>query len=222
MVEWYWQWKTEVLGEKHYTVWVVDGWMSMEQWWNDTDRGKPIFWHKNLSHCHLLTLTASNIQSVPRSKHAVSVIEANQLMLYREMIAVCSQIHTKPINTLCGQNVGFLNVKLAVYIVTIGLFLVKLLIWTADMNNHSRGHHWRIVTAQQAIHQLKLCPWWSAHVLRNNRKNWYRSQYSRVSNQIFGLIEPMSRSGTHTPEEWLVVSKAALKKRTETLQVIIC
>jgi hypothetical protein len=27
-----------VLGEKHYTVWVVDGWMSMEKWWNDTDR----------------------------------------------------------------------------------------------------------------------------------------------------------------------------------------
>jgi len=36
MVEWYWQGKTEVLGEKHYTVWVIDGWMSMEQWWNDT------------------------------------------------------------------------------------------------------------------------------------------------------------------------------------------
>ena len=33
MVEWYWQGKTEVLGEKHYTVWVVDEWMSMEQWW---------------------------------------------------------------------------------------------------------------------------------------------------------------------------------------------
>jgi len=26
-------------------------------------------------------------------------------MLYREIIAVCSQIHTKDINTLCGQNV---------------------------------------------------------------------------------------------------------------------
>jgi hypothetical protein len=25
-------------------------------------------------------------------------------MLYREMIAVCSQMHTKPTNTLCGQN----------------------------------------------------------------------------------------------------------------------
>ena len=32
-------------------------------------------------------------------------------MLYREIIAVCSQIHTKHINTLCGQNVGLLNVK---------------------------------------------------------------------------------------------------------------
>ena len=26
-------------------------------------------------------------------------------MLYGEIIAVCSQIHTKHINTLCGQNV---------------------------------------------------------------------------------------------------------------------
>jgi len=32
-------------------------------------------------------------------------------MLYREIIAVCSQIHTKHINTLCGQNVKLLNVK---------------------------------------------------------------------------------------------------------------
>jgi len=28
------------MGEKHYIVWVVFGWMDMEQWWNDTDRGK--------------------------------------------------------------------------------------------------------------------------------------------------------------------------------------
>jgi hypothetical protein len=32
-------------------------------------------------------------------------------MLYMEIIAVCSDIHTKHINTLCGQNVVFLNVK---------------------------------------------------------------------------------------------------------------
>jgi sulfite reductase beta subunit-like hemoprotein len=32
-------------------------------------------------------------------------------MLYREIIAVCSEIHIKHINTLCGQNVELLNVK---------------------------------------------------------------------------------------------------------------
>jgi len=42
-------------------------------------------------------------------------------MPYREIIAVCSQIHTKHINTLCGQNVELLNVKLAGNIVTTGL-----------------------------------------------------------------------------------------------------
>jgi len=42
-------------------------------------------------------------------------------MLYRKIIAVCSQIHKKHINTLCGQNVELLNVKLAVHIVTTGL-----------------------------------------------------------------------------------------------------
>jgi hypothetical protein len=42
-------------------------------------------------------------------------------MLYREIIAVCSQIHTKHINTVCGQNRELLNVKVAVHIVTTGL-----------------------------------------------------------------------------------------------------
>jgi len=32
-------------------------------------------------------------------------------MLYREIIAVCSQIHTKYINTLCGQNLELLSFK---------------------------------------------------------------------------------------------------------------
>jgi len=39
-------------------------------------------------------------------------------MLYREIIAVCSEIHTKHINTVCGQNVQLLDVKLVVHIVT--------------------------------------------------------------------------------------------------------
>jgi hypothetical protein len=36
-------------------------------------------------------------------------------MLYREIIAVCSQILTKHINTMWVQNVELLNVKMAVY-----------------------------------------------------------------------------------------------------------
>jgi hypothetical protein len=32
-------------------------------------------------------------------------------MLYREIIDVCSQIHTKHINTLCGQNVEFVDIN---------------------------------------------------------------------------------------------------------------
>ena len=31
--------ETEVLGEKHYTAWVVDEWTSMERWGNGTDGG---------------------------------------------------------------------------------------------------------------------------------------------------------------------------------------
>ena len=46
-------------------------------------------------------------------------------MLYREIMAVFSEIHTKHINTLSGQNVEFVSVKLAVHIVTTELYLIK-------------------------------------------------------------------------------------------------
>jgi hypothetical protein len=42
-------------------------------------------------------------------------------MLCREIIAVYSQIHIKHTDTLREQNVEFVNVKLAVRIVTTGL-----------------------------------------------------------------------------------------------------
>jgi len=48
-------------------------------------------------------------------------------MLYREIIAVCSQIHTKHINTLRGLNEELLNVTLVVHIMTTGLQRVKKL-----------------------------------------------------------------------------------------------
>jgi len=46
-------------------------------------------------------------------------------MLYKEIIAGFSQIHTKHINTLCGQNVELLNVTLVVHTITTGLKRVK-------------------------------------------------------------------------------------------------
>jgi len=49
-------------------------------------------------------------------------------MLYREIMAVFSQIHTKHINTVCGLNVELLNVKLVVHIVTTELYRVKSLL----------------------------------------------------------------------------------------------
>ena len=46
-------------------------------------------------------------------------------MLYREIIAVCSEIHTKHISKLCGQNVELLDAKLVVHVVTTGLYRFK-------------------------------------------------------------------------------------------------
>ena len=42
-------------------------------------------------------------------------------MLNMEIIAVCSEIHIKNINILCGQNVELLNDKLVVHIMTTSL-----------------------------------------------------------------------------------------------------
>jgi len=40
--------ETEVLGEKHYIVWVIVDWICMEQLWNCTDRGKLKYRERNL------------------------------------------------------------------------------------------------------------------------------------------------------------------------------
>jgi len=32
----------------------------MEQWWNDTDRGKLKYWEKNLSQCHFVHIKIVN------------------------------------------------------------------------------------------------------------------------------------------------------------------
>jgi len=62
-------------------------------------------------------------------------------MLYREIIAVCSQSHTKHINTLCGQNVDLLNVKLVVHIVTTGLSRFSYFVSYYSSKNSAFSQH---------------------------------------------------------------------------------
>ena len=47
------------------------------------------------------TWISHNIAWVPQLKHSVSVAKTNQLMLFRELIAVCSEICIKGTSTLC-------------------------------------------------------------------------------------------------------------------------
>ena len=57
-------------------------------------------------------------------------------MRYREIIAVCSQIHTKHRNTVCRQNVELLNVKLVVHIVTTGAYGMNSLAYACRIVNN--------------------------------------------------------------------------------------
>ena len=96
-------------------------------------RYSPLMWHSTLPLCELLTVELEKNESsycfawlntnIWRWRFTwtvfkdavntlpVSVIKTSQVLLYREIIAVCSQMHTKHINTVSGQKVELLNVK---------------------------------------------------------------------------------------------------------------
>ena len=69
-------------------------------------------------------------------------------MLYREIIAVCSQIHTKHINILCGQNVELLNVKLVVLTVSSSdtMLLLNSRIFTEQWSRKNKEWNCRCFT----------------------------------------------------------------------------
>ena len=58
-------------------------------------------------------------------------------MLYREIIAVCSEIHTKHTNTVCGQNVQFLGVfaKFRKKATIISVMSVRLSLYPSTRNH---------------------------------------------------------------------------------------
>ena len=78
-------------------------------------------------------------------------------MLYREIMAVCSEIHTKHINTVCGQNVELLNVKLVVHIMTTAISWFDY-IYRTILGNIMQVHGSRIYCYVGDTHKiLKFC-----------------------------------------------------------------
>ena len=73
-------------------------------------------------------------------------------MLCREIMAACSEIHTKHINTVCGQKVELLNVKLAVHIVTTGE-------WNPRPSGLYRGASTHYNTPCHQIPNIPLITW---------------------------------------------------------------
>jgi len=71
-------------------------------------------------------------------------------------MAVCSQIHTKHINTLCGQKLELLNVELTVHIVTTGLWRVESVNVVQGNNNcssqiHTKTHKYAVCSERRIV-----------------------------------------------------------------------
>jgi hypothetical protein len=92
-------------------------------------------------------------------------------MLYREIIAVCSQIHTKHTNTLCEQNAELLNVKHGGKYITTGR-------WRTNISRNydqsaSLTHSVQSgVTINIAMHQQQS----HQHARNFNAVTWYTRQ----------------------------------------------
>jgi len=76
-------------------------------------------------------------------------------MLYRAIIAVCSQIHTKHINTVCGQNVELLNAKLAERIVTTGLWRAQKVLDPIRKDIHCTINRRSYIVGSMAVGKTK-------------------------------------------------------------------
>jgi hypothetical protein len=101
-------------------------------------------------HTHALDCAATGIghqynYDILKSLVTVTIIKkTSQSMMYSQIIAVFSQIHTKHKNTVCGQNVELLNVKLVVRIATTGCTGLK---------------YGRIIPGSQSSGRLSFLQW---------------------------------------------------------------
>jgi len=92
--------------------------MSIEQWWKDTDRGKPKYWENNVSRCHCVQLQLDWLGSNPgyrcerlatnrlfiqiMYKHSIFchrnrpisilLLKKNRLTMFSAVVALCARI----------------------------------------------------------------------------------------------------------------------------------
>jgi hypothetical protein len=71
-----------------------------------TTESLDLGWNPNFSH-----VIFKNSVCTSQETHYVSATKPNRLMLFRETVAVYCDSNVKHVNTLCGQNAEFLNVK---------------------------------------------------------------------------------------------------------------
>jgi hypothetical protein len=104
---------TGVIGSKH--LW---------QWSSTNLEYKFLFWRNTSAYVFFVTIVWVTLWSLKLIQiifknwvltteeiQHTSITRINWLMLFREIIAVCSENHMKPISTLCGQNEESVNVK---------------------------------------------------------------------------------------------------------------
>jgi len=84
-------------------------------------------------------------------------------MLCREIIAVCSEIHTKHINTLCGQKSELLNVKPG------GTYSDP-----CDLKGYSEHHLWTIIHFSGSMDKYQAVPYKHGVVFRIAGSNTIR------------------------------------------------
>ena len=105
LVEWYWQGKTEVLGEKHYIAWVVGEWMGMEHWWNGTERGKLKYWEK-----HYIVWVVGEWMGM---EHWWNGTDRGKLKYWDRNLSQCHRVHHKCHTDWPGIESGLPRLKLA-------------------------------------------------------------------------------------------------------------
>jgi hypothetical protein len=106
MVEWYWQGKTEVMGEKLYAAWVVNGWMRMEQWCNNNDSGKQKCLVQNVLLVVSENRTHPSAARSPKKIHPYPFSLCIYQRLYSTLWFQSRRTFTSPTNTLFKQSIS--------------------------------------------------------------------------------------------------------------------